>query len=370
MVGPESGTRPHQKETQGESQINVPKELSREELATKAGIVLNQYVERVLPILHPMVSSGGGKEELGAVPGRPGEQQLLIDAVGQERLTNTIRESNFPARILGEHNEIFLSNGREDFVFFAQDPFDNTSQHKRDLPTSVFSVVSAYHRDGTPIGGAIIDIKAKKAYTSINGKNTLVTYELVEEADEKTNEKRIITKVVKTEEVTRSQRKTLNDPNATLATFLGEKEYNLPFFQSFSRLVESFQRKTMIYPEGGAFIYALLAAGRIDAYVMLKEPRTEIDPGFAVAKLAGCTIVSVNPEDGAYEDYVFDPNKNKDDVAFFIAAVTPEIRDEIIRYYLEAKRENKAEAEKQRLLEEFAKSRPQELESFRASQQP
>lgn len=345
---------------QSELQINVPKELSREELATKAGIVLHQYVERVLPILCPMVSSGGGKEELGPVPGRPEEQQLLIDAVGQERLTNTIRENGCPARVLGEHNEISLSNGSENYVVFAQDPFDNTSQHKRDLPTSVFSVVSAYHKDGTPIGGVIIDIKAKKAYMSIDGKNTLITYELVEEADERTNEKKIKTKVVKAEEVTRSERKTLNDPNATMASFLGEKEYFLPATQNFSHLVDKgFQRKTMLYPEGGAFVYGLLAAGKIDAYAMFKEPRTEIDPGFAVAKLAGCTIVTVNPEDGTFEDYVFDPSKNKDDVAFFIAAATPEIRDEIIKYYMEAKKENEERAKLQTEFEVFRASRQQ-----------
>lgn len=354
MASQESHSRPSEVGQQGEFKIDIPKELSREELATKASVVLNQYVERVLPILYPMASSGGGKEELGAVPGRPGEQQLLIDAVGQERLTNTIRENDCPARILGEHNETSLSNGREDFVFFAQDPFDNTSQHRRDLPTSVFSVVSAYHRDGTPIGGVIIDIKAKKTYMSINGKNTLITYDLVEEADEKTNEKRIKTKVVKTEEVTRSERKTLNDPNATMASFLGEKEYFLPASQNFSHLIATgFQRKTMLYPEGGAFVYGLLEAGKIDAYAMFKEPRTEIDPGFAVAKLAGCTIVSVNPEDGTFEDYVFDPSKNKDDVAFFIAAATPEIRDEIIRYYLESKGETQRKQEENALKDTF-----------------
>src|SRR3989344_5747328 len=204
------GPRPGETGQQGEFKISLPKELSREELALKAGIVLTQYVERVLPILHPMVISGGGKQELGAVPGRPEEQQLLIDAVGQERLTNTIRENDCPARVLGEHNEISLSNGRESYVFFAQDPFDNTSQHKRDLPTSVFSVVSAYHKDGTPIGGVVIDIKAKKAYMNINGKSTLVTYDLVEEDCEKTTEKKTGVKVVKKEEVARSQRKTLD----------------------------------------------------------------------------------------------------------------------------------------------------------------
>ncbi|MDO8621048.1 MAG: inositol monophosphatase family protein [Candidatus Levybacteria bacterium] len=338
MTNLNEGPRP----SQGELGINIPKELSELELAKKATLVLTQYVEKVLPILHQMVLDRGGKQELGPVPGRPGEQQLLIDAVGQERLTNTIRENELPAIILGEHNETHVANGHKNKVIFAHDPFDNTSQHKRDLPTSVFSVLSAYHEDGKPIGGVVIDIKAKKAYMSLEGKNTLVTYEIVEETDEKTQEKRLIAKTVKTEEITRSQRKTLSDPNATLATFLGENEYNLPFFRSFPKLIESLQRKTMIYPEGGAFIYALLAAGKIDAYIMLKEPRTEIDPGLALAKTAGCTIVSVDPETGAYEEYNFDPtrNKNKEDVQFFIASATPEIRDEIIKYFIEGKREN------------------------------
>jgi len=67
--------------------------------------------------------------------------------------------------------------------------------------------------------------------------------------------------------------------------------------------------------------------------VMFDEPRSEIDPGFPMAKKAGCSIVSVN-SDGSYRDYQFIPGKQHDKVDLFIAAATPELRDQLINYYV------------------------------------
>ncbi len=313
-----------QHEIQAAFEMNAP--FSQEVLRERANTVMSQYVEQVLPFLYSMVTKGEGKQDLGSVPNRPEESQLLIDTVGQERLRNTIRDNKLPALVLGEHTRQNLEGNSETYVYFAQDPFDNTSQHKRSLPTSVFSVLSSYKQDGSPIGGAVIDIKAKKAYMNVDGEAFLVSFEI----DEATQVAKAIDRVA----MSRSLRTTLIDPDATLATFVGEWEYSKPFFRDFAKLLDAFPRKTMLYPEGGAFIYGLLAAGTIDAYVMRNEPRSEIDPGFAVAKLAGCSIVSVDLETGEFEDYQFEPDLNEDDVPLFIAAATPQIRDEIISYYM------------------------------------
>jgi len=66
---------------------------------------------------------------------------------------------------------------------------------------------------------------------------------------------------------------------------------------------------------------------------MFDEPRSEIDPGFPIAKAAGCSVVSVD-SDGRYEDYRFIPGKQHDKVDLLIAASTNEIRDALIKEYV------------------------------------
>ena len=69
------------------------------------------------------------------------------------------------------------------------------------------------------------------------------------------------------------------------------------------------------------------------AYIMFNEPRSEIDPGFHIAKAAGCSVVSVD-SDGKYRDYEFLPGRQHDKVNLLIAASTPQLRDELIKYYV------------------------------------
>ena len=91
--------------------------------------------------------------------------------------------------------------------------------------------------------------------------------------------------------------------------------------------------KALLYPNGGSYIYAFLASGLVDAYIMFDEPRSEIDPGFPIAKAAGCQIVSVD-SDGKYKDYEFLPGKQHDKVDLLIATSTPKLRDELINYFV------------------------------------
>jgi len=71
----------------------------------------------------------------------------------------------------------------------------------------------------------------------------------------------------------------------------------------------------------------------VDAYVMFDEPRSEIDPGFSIAKKAGCPVVTIDT-DGSYKDYEFLPGRQHDKVDLLIAAANAKIRDELIKYYL------------------------------------
>jgi hypothetical protein len=80
---------------------------------------------------------------------------------------------------------------------------------------------------------------------------------------------------------------------------------------------------------------------------MFDEPISEIIPGVPLALATGCSVVSVDKKNGSYTDFKFDPNALRENhklyaegsIPLLIAAGTPEIRDEIIKYYLEAKKE-------------------------------
>ena len=334
-------------------------EPTREQLVGEAGKVLLSYAQKAIPLLRDMVRKGEGKQVLGSVPGRLEDEQLSIDADGEHILTNVIREEKVsPAFVFGEHNDYPLGNG-ESRLFFTIDSFDNTSQYKRGLDTPPYTVVGAYDKDGNRLGAVIGDIKDRKAYVNINGENFLWDLESGER-----------------KKITKSERTTTTDAQITIATYLGSNEYSKEFLRFFGPMIEGMAPKGVLYGGGGSYIYGLMAAGAVDAYVMFNEPYSEIFTGLPIALAAGCTAVSVNLETGQIEELKFEPEKIKANpeiykngtVPLYIAAATPEIRDEIIRYYMEGKRENEAIAKLQRTKDAFIATRPEDFEAFMASQ--
>jgi len=120
----------------------------------------------------------------------------------------------------------------------------------------------------------------------------------------------------------------------TIASYLMSSEYSSKFWDIFGNLVKNMEPKSILYPNGGSCIYAYLASGKVDAYIMFGEPRSEIDPGYPIAKAVGCQVIAVN-EDGEYTDYKFIPGRQYQRVPLLIAASTPELKDEIINCYRE-----------------------------------
>lgn len=124
-----------------------------------------------------------------------------------------------------------------------------------------------------------------------------------------------------------------------LANYRMTAKYERSFWDLFGPLVRGWsldkkRDKRFLYPNGGSCIYADMAGGRIDAYVMKEEPRIEIDPGYHMVKRAGCQIVYVNPFNGSFIDYKFDPDKTNESVGIFLATSTAELRDRFIEYLM------------------------------------
>lgn len=299
-------------------------QLSKREILKRGQLVFGDYAQKSIEVLNPMVRTGEGRYVLGSVPGRPEDEQLGIDAIGENVLGNLIRDYKLPALVLGEHNVIDFSNGTPQMIITI-DAFDNSSEYKRGLDTPVYTVIGSYTPKGEPISSVISDIKDRKAYIHVADANYL--YDLV------TKEYIPIKK---------SERTTIKDEKITIASYLGSNEYSLKFWKNFGKMIETMAPKGRIYANGGSFIYGLLASGAVDAYVMFDEPHSEILPGLPLAFASGCTLISVN-EDGSYLDYRFNPEfiGNPDlythgTVPLFIAAATVELAEEIINYYMQA----------------------------------
>ena len=294
-------------------------EYLNKELMRVAGNIALSYIKESLPQLHIAVSRGIGKNVVGSVIGRPEDEEIGIDKIGENVITGIIERENLPLQVYSEHADPFIGPIEGAKLRAALDPFDNSSEYKRGLPTPVFTCMSLYDLDSNPLAGVIANLETNKVYLSIEGKNYVIDDFL-----KGTPPRRIF----------KSERKSIRDEGATIAMYTGSNQYSRLINSQFRDMIDSMHIKGRTFANGGAFIYGPLAEGSVDAYVMPREPREEIDAGFAAAHFANMTSVIVH-KDGRRESYRFDPGKYREEVDLFVCASTPELAEEII--YLQNK---------------------------------
>ena len=279
----------------------------------KLNNLLFEYLTETTKEIREKAAKGEGRQILGEVINRPEDIDIGIDKVGEEILEQLLKKYNIKATIFSEPEARDIKNG--DHLYGSIDPFDGSVLFLRGFEQNWYTALSFYDRKRNPLATGIADILNQKFYIMNNGKDFLL--------DMKNGEKK---------KIFPSSRKKLTEP-IVLASYLMSSQYSRKFLDFFGDLIKSLHPKALFYPQGGSFIYAYLAAGLIDAYVMFNEPRSEIDPGFPIAKAVGCSIVSVD-SDGKYKDYEFIPGKQHDKVDLLVATATPEVRDELIKHYI------------------------------------
>jgi len=277
--------------------------------------LLIDYLTETSKKIREMAIKGEGREILGEVINRPEDIDIGIDTVGENILERLVKKYKINATIFSEPEDRNIGNGDHPDVYGSIDPFDGSVLYLRGFEHNWYTVLSFFDKEKKPISCGISDILNEKIYLSDEKGNYLL--------DLKTN---------KSKKIFPSKEKKLTEP-IVLASYLMSSQYSKKFLNIFGDLIINLHPKSLLYPNGGSYIYAYLAAGLVDAYVMFDEPRSEIDPGYFIAKKAGCEIVSVD-SDGSCRDYEFIPGKQHDKVGLLIAACTPELRDELIRYYV------------------------------------
>lgn len=282
--------------------------------------LLIEYLTETSREVRKRAARGEGRQILGEVINRPEDVEIGIDRVGEEILAKLLKKYNLKAIVFSETDGRDIENGAEPDFYGSLDPFDGSVLYLRGFEHNWYTALSFYDKERRPICCGIADILNEKFYLSDEKGNYLL--------DRKGGQKK---------KIFPSLIKKLREP-IVLASYLMSSRYSSRFLDIFGSLIKNLHPKALFYPQGGSFIYAYLASGLVNAYVMFDEPRSEIDPGFPIAKRAGCSIVSVN-SDGSYQDYQFIPGKQHDKVDLLIAAAIPELRDGLIKHYVKKSNE-------------------------------
>lgn len=377
----ESGNRPPQEGLQGEL---LPREHKiSPELSRRVESVFDEYIKTALPTLFTMVANGEGKQELDVVNGRPGEKRRVIDLTAHHMFSDIVKkQTDLPSVIFSEEDiDVLLpkdSTEETEFIAWSLDPIENSSPYAKGVEgAGVFSGGSAFDQDGNLIMGIFIDIEKARVLVSKDGKNILQTFEIGEKPNGNPNHKTFVMKDIapKTvQEVFPSRRKTLNDPDATFYTFMGEKKWAKLAMDNFlPKLLDVLDRKTHSeLSRGGSHIYPFyLANGKGEGYGIEQEPVSEIWPAWASIIFARLTIFGVK-KDGSITELKFNPKEllknpklyQEGFVDFLVVAVTPEIADEIKKAHLDQMEENKIMKAKLAV----ADSHPEEVQRLLASQ--
>ena len=280
--------------------------------------LLIEYLTEATRAIKKSADKGGGREILGDVINRPEDIEIGIDRVGEEVLKQLVKKYKVRVTIFSEPDgRDIKAEGNPEF-FGSIDPFDGSVLFLRGFKHNWYTALSFFDKKGNSVCGGVADIINEVFYISA-GPTEKENYIF----DLKTGKKA---------KFSPSKRRDLSGP-IVLASYVMSSQYSAKFLDIFGDLLKKMHSKALLYPQGGSFIYAFLAAGLIDAYVMFDEPRSEIDPGFLIAKRAGCQVVTIDV-DGKYKDYEFLPGRQHDKVDLLIAACTPELRDELINYYI------------------------------------
>lgn len=275
--------------------------------------LLVKYLVETTKEVKRVAAGEGGRQILGETINRPEDLEIGIDRVGEDILEKLLKQHNVKATIFSEPENRDIKNGGE--VYGSVDPFDGSMLYLRGFEHNWYTALSFFDKKREPLCCGIADIVNEKYYITEDSGNYLVSM--------RTGEKK---------KIKPSSRKKLTEP-IVLSSYIMSSQYSPKFLDIYEDLIRNIHPKGLFYPHGGSYIYSMLASGLIDAYIMFNEPRSEIDPGFPIAKKAGCQVVSVD-SDGKYQDYQFIPGGQHGKVDLLIATSTPELRDSLIKYYV------------------------------------
>lgn len=275
-----------------------------------------QYAAMIRPEILKLARERGGREILGEVQDRlPEEDEYKeVDRFCEERFAQKcgeFRERGLRVWIVSEHYPKGYGDKAANIICHI-DPFDGTDQFSKGIWEAWYSVFSFTTPQGKDLYGGCIDFIAGVLYVA-DAVSKKVLQRFLDSGEEL--------------EVFPSSAGELSKKSVA-ASYKGKWQYLAPWF---TMVEDYFARQEFAgvthYSWGGSFVYALLAAGVLQTYIMPKEPTDEIRPGRAFVVAANLFLASVT-EAGTLRRF---PWGQKRRVSFFIAAANERLARSIIR---------------------------------------
>ena len=272
---------------------------------------LQTALRRVSEEVLEQARQGLGREVVGAVPGRPESEdvEIGIDSRCDRILLESLSDAGVAVQVYSEHGADLVGSGEPEYIVVV-DPFDGSGLYRRGIPAEWWSVASYFDAGGNPLGAAAVDILRGELYVA--GEDGVTVGSLDGEFREM---------------ATPSDKKSL-DSDVTLSAYLMQPSYITEWTARTKAMMARYPG-LRVWPNGGACIYPWLARGRVDAYLMFDEPRSEVDPGLGFAARSGLVLIE-GSRDGNLNEYRFSPQDRTGRSALFVAACTAELAQEIV----------------------------------------
>lgn len=263
----------------------------------KLELFVEEFLTGTAKEIKKLERKGRGREIVGPVRGRPHDEKLSIDAVAELKLKEMLEESGINAKVFSEHDEIFKPQAVDEFDFYAAcDPFDGTNLYKNGIPHMWYSSIAFFDKTNKHLCAGVSEIMADRIYITKNGRSYVKFLDNGEERELKP-----------------SRKKSLDD-EVVFASFALKPKRLEGFTEKVLPIIKaSAKPKALVYLNGGPALFAYLANGNIDAYLIESEPRLEIDSGFQLAFDAGCCVSQIK-SDGSLKPYSFVPHKQEERV--------------------------------------------------------
>jgi len=235
---------------------------------------------------------GGGWEVVERrAPGfREDDPEIIrVDKVAEAIILNAIEEAGIEAIVLSEEAGrvcIKPSQPSSKFpepVYVVVDPFDGSMLYRRRIPAFWYSSLSVYSLEGSSLCAAVVNIlNGEVDFANENGS---FTGSLVDGG---------------VKDVSRMMATLISNlSEAYLESYFMKPSFLYP---ALGRLEPLFRRCKFLLPNGGPAGWADVAKGRVDAYIALNEPATEVFTGLPIAERAGAEVTTLRGGPVTFKD--------------------------------------------------------------------
>ncbi len=208
---------------------------------------------------------------------------IAVDKAAEDEIIRCIRESGFGGKIISEEAGVVRLEGGSQTAYFIVDPFDGSMLYRRNIAAFWYTCVGIYGEDGEPRAAALGDALAghiefcdeQRAYRGRLAEGEVVDVEVLQARG--------------AEELS----------EAYIETYLMKPAWMYPACQQLEPL---FRKVKMILPNGGPCGFADVAAGRVDAYLAIREAAVEVFNGLPIAQQAGAVITDFSGMPVAFSD--------------------------------------------------------------------